>query len=149
MTNPLEQEVARRRTFAIISHPDAGKTTLTEKILLFGGAVSLDPRFDPKMAEEMAGGGDLQTLVHSIPARFERFEVVAICILLDRGERAATLQDLDGLFLSRVENVISSEASDEGFDCRFLVPDLLIVSSTINLPLSPGREKRSSLLQIR
>ena len=35
----IRQEVERRRTFAIISHPDAGKTTLTEKILLFGGAV--------------------------------------------------------------------------------------------------------------
>jgi len=37
----LEQEVRRRRTFAIISHPDAGKTTLTEKLLLFGGAIQL------------------------------------------------------------------------------------------------------------
>ena len=36
-----EKEVARRRTFGIISHPDAGKTTLTEKLLLFGGAVQL------------------------------------------------------------------------------------------------------------
>lgn len=35
----LEEEIARRRTFAIISHPDAGKTTLTEKLLLFGGAI--------------------------------------------------------------------------------------------------------------
>lgn len=35
------QEVAKRRTFAIISHPDAGKTTLTEKLLLFGGAIQL------------------------------------------------------------------------------------------------------------
>ena len=35
----LEQEIRRRRTFAIISHPDAGKTTLTEKLLLFGGAI--------------------------------------------------------------------------------------------------------------
>ena len=35
----LAREVARRRTFAIISHPDAGKTTLTEKLLLFGGAL--------------------------------------------------------------------------------------------------------------
>ncbi|MEL7271773.1 MAG: GTP-binding protein, partial [Bacteroidota bacterium] len=32
-------EIARRRTFGIISHPDAGKTTLTEKLLLFGGAI--------------------------------------------------------------------------------------------------------------
>ncbi len=37
----LEKEVARRRTFAIISHPDAGKTTITEKILLFGGAIQM------------------------------------------------------------------------------------------------------------
>src|SRR5579862_9592320 len=39
--SPLAREVARRRTFAIISHPDAGKTTLTEKLLLFGGAIQL------------------------------------------------------------------------------------------------------------
>jgi peptide chain release factor 3 len=37
----LRQEIARRRTFAIVSHPDAGKTTLTEKLLLYGGAVHL------------------------------------------------------------------------------------------------------------
>ena len=35
------REIARRRTFAIISHPDAGKTTLTEKLLLFGGAIQM------------------------------------------------------------------------------------------------------------
>lgn len=35
----LEQEIAKRRTFGIVSHPDAGKTTLTEKLLLFGGAI--------------------------------------------------------------------------------------------------------------
>jgi peptide chain release factor 3 len=37
----IQQQVSRRRTFAIISHPDAGKTTLTEKLLLFGGAIKL------------------------------------------------------------------------------------------------------------
>ena len=42
MNHPeLQAEVARRRTFAIISHPDAGKTTLTEKLLLYGGAIRL------------------------------------------------------------------------------------------------------------
>ena len=35
----LKEEIARRRTFGIVSHPDAGKTTLTEKLLLFGGAI--------------------------------------------------------------------------------------------------------------
>ncbi len=39
--NPLDKEVRRRRTFAIISHPDAGKTTLTEKLLLFSGAIQI------------------------------------------------------------------------------------------------------------
>lgn len=37
----IQNEVAKRRTFAIISHPDAGKTTLTEKLLLFGGAIQM------------------------------------------------------------------------------------------------------------
>lgn len=37
----LKDEIAKRRTFAIISHPDAGKTTLTEKLLLYGGAINL------------------------------------------------------------------------------------------------------------
>lgn len=42
MNNPdIQKEAARRRTFAIISHPDAGKTTLTEKLLLYGGALDL------------------------------------------------------------------------------------------------------------
>jgi peptide chain release factor 3 len=40
-TDRLKREVAARRTFAIISHPDAGKTTLTEKVLLYGGAIHL------------------------------------------------------------------------------------------------------------
>ena len=39
--NALNDQISRRRTFAIISHPDAGKTTLTEKLLLFGGAIQL------------------------------------------------------------------------------------------------------------
>ncbi len=40
-TPTLPAEIARRRTFAIISHPDAGKTTLTEKFLLYGGAIQM------------------------------------------------------------------------------------------------------------
>jgi peptide chain release factor 3 len=41
MSDDISRAVARRRTFAIIAHPDAGKTTLTEKLLLFGGAIQL------------------------------------------------------------------------------------------------------------
>ena len=43
MSLDLQAEVRRRRTFAIISHPDAGKTTLTEKLLLFSAARSTSP----------------------------------------------------------------------------------------------------------
>ena len=41
LTPAMQNEINRRRTFAIISHPDAGKTTLTEKFLLYGGAITL------------------------------------------------------------------------------------------------------------
>ena len=44
----LEKEVAQRRTFAIISHPDAGKTTITEQLLLFGGVIR-EAAFLPQM----------------------------------------------------------------------------------------------------
>ena len=40
-SSELPADIAKRRTFAIIAHPDAGKTTLTEKLLLFGGAIQL------------------------------------------------------------------------------------------------------------
>ena len=41
MSSELLQQIQQRRTFAIISHPDAGKTTMTEKLLLFGNAIQL------------------------------------------------------------------------------------------------------------
>jgi peptide chain release factor 3 len=52
--NTVAQEVARRRTFAIISHPDAGKTTLTEKLLLFGGAIQMAGAVKSKKAARHA-----------------------------------------------------------------------------------------------
>ena len=48
------EEIARRRTFGIISHPDAGKTTLTEKLLLFGGAIQLAGAVKSKKASRHA-----------------------------------------------------------------------------------------------
>jgi len=50
----LAREIARRRTFAIISHPDAGKTTLTEKLLLYGGAIHLAGSVKARRAERHA-----------------------------------------------------------------------------------------------
>jgi peptide chain release factor 3 len=50
----LQKEIDRRRTFAIISHPDAGKTTLTEKLLLFGGAIQMAGTVKAKKAARHA-----------------------------------------------------------------------------------------------
>ena len=50
----IAREAARRRTFAIISHPDAGKTTLTEKLLLYGGAVTLAGSVAARKAQRQA-----------------------------------------------------------------------------------------------
>ncbi|MDD9149395.1 MULTISPECIES: peptide chain release factor 3 [unclassified Sporolactobacillus] len=52
--NQLQQEIRRRRTFAIISHPDAGKTTLTEKLLVLGGAIRTAGAVKSRKAEKFA-----------------------------------------------------------------------------------------------
>lgn len=54
MDKQLQKEVDRRRCFGIISHPDAGKTTLTEKLLLFGGAIQLAGAVKARKAERHA-----------------------------------------------------------------------------------------------
>ncbi|MEM8716183.1 MAG: GTP-binding protein, partial [Cyanobacteria bacterium P01_G01_bin.4] len=51
---PIANEIERRRTFAIISHPDAGKTTLTEKLLLYGGAVNMAGAVKAKKSQRHA-----------------------------------------------------------------------------------------------
>ncbi len=50
----LEQEIKKRRTFAIISHPDAGKTTITEKLLLYGGAIQMAGTVKAKRSKKFA-----------------------------------------------------------------------------------------------
>ena len=54
MADATRHEIERRRTFAIISHPDAGKTTLTEKLLLYGGAIHLAGSVKARRAERHA-----------------------------------------------------------------------------------------------
>ena len=53
----ISQEISKRRTFAIISHPDAGKTTITEKVLLFGSVI--------QRAGEVKGRGSTGAFAHS------------------------------------------------------------------------------------
>ncbi|MCF6765587.1 peptide chain release factor 3 [Thiotrichales bacterium 19S3-7] len=54
MNKQLQMQISKRRTFAIISHPDAGKTTITEKLLLFGGAIQLAGEVKGKKASRHA-----------------------------------------------------------------------------------------------
>ncbi|MEQ8214639.1 MAG: peptide chain release factor 3, partial [Smithellaceae bacterium] len=54
MSKQLLKEIDRRRTFGIISHPDAGKTTLTEKLLLFGGAIQMAGAVKARKADKHA-----------------------------------------------------------------------------------------------
>ncbi|MEC8039077.1 MAG: GTP-binding protein, partial [Pseudomonadota bacterium] len=54
------EEAGRRRTFAIISHPDAGKTTITEKLLLFGGAIQMAGAVRARRADRHAASDFLK-----------------------------------------------------------------------------------------
>ena len=82
----LPPEIARRRTFAIISHPDAGKTTLTEKFLLYGGAIQMAGQVRAKgearrtrsdfMAMEKDRGISVSASAMSFDYRDHRFNLV-------------------------------------------------------------------------
>ena len=67
----IQQEVARRRTFAIISHPDAGKTTLTEKLLLFAGAIQIAGSVKARKASRHASS-DWMEIESSAASRWPR-----------------------------------------------------------------------------
>ena len=62
------KEIERRRTFAIISHPDAGKTTLTEKLLLYGGAIQLagSVKGGPPRRLRLDGAGEAARHLHHL-----------------------------------------------------------------------------------
>ena len=60
----IRQEIERRRTFAIISHPDAGKTTLTEKFLLYGGAIQTAGSVKGKQGDKHAVSDWMELILH-------------------------------------------------------------------------------------
>ena len=86
-TDELSREVARRRTFAIISHPDAGKTTLTEKLLLYGGAIEVAGAVRTRKAQRHATSDWMaieQSRGISITSTVLQFEYDGYCLnLLD------------------------------------------------------------------
>ena len=79
----LAEEISRRRTFAIISHPDAGKTTLTEKLLLYGGAIQLAGSVKGKAAARHAVSDWMELEKQrgiSITSSVMQFEYDGFCI---------------------------------------------------------------------
>ena len=90
MTETLKEAVSRRRTFAIISHPDAGKTTLTEKLLLFGGAIQL-------AGEVKAKKDRIQTRSDWMKIERERgISVVTSVMTFEYGDNVFNLLDTPG-----------------------------------------------------
>src|SRR6185295_4506596 len=87
LDDELIREVARRRTFAIISHPDAGKTTLTEKLLLYGGAIEMAGAVRARKGQRHATSDWMameQTRGISITSTALQFEYEGCCLnLLD------------------------------------------------------------------
>ena len=90
MVEDIKQAVARRRTFAIIAHPDAGKTTLTEKLLLFGGAIQL-------AGEVKAKKDRIQTRSDWMKIERERgISVVTSVMTFEYGDNVFNLLDTPG-----------------------------------------------------
>lgn len=87
INDDLVREVSRRRTFAIISHPDAGKTTLTEKLLLYGGAIEVAGAVRTRKAQRHATSDWMaieQSRGISITSTVLQFEYDGYCLnLLD------------------------------------------------------------------
>lgn len=85
--NIIRKEVLRRRTFAIISHPDAGKTTLTEKLLLYGGAIEAAGAVKSNRAQQAATSDWMELEKQrgiSITSTVLQFEYSSFCLnLLD------------------------------------------------------------------
>jgi len=90
MAETIKDAVARRRTFAIIAHPDAGKTTLTEKLLLFGGAIQL-------AGEVKAKKDRIQTRSDWMKIERERgISVVTSVMTFEYGDNVFNLLDTPG-----------------------------------------------------
>ena len=100
----IEKEVRRRKTFAIIAHPDAGKTTLTEKLLLYGGAIQLAGAVKAKKEGKAIG----QTATSSSQTLKQRDSILA----LPFGKRKRN-EDEDEEILAAQKLALEQEAEQE------------------------------------
>ena len=96
----LKEEISRRRTFAIISHPDAGKTTLTEKFLLYGGAIAQAGAVKGKKNSRAAVSDWMEIEKQrgiSVTSSVMQFQYEGFCINILEGRRAADTEAVQGL----------------------------------------------------
>ena len=96
----LSDEVRRRRTFAIISHPDAGKTTLTEKLLLYGGAIHLAGSVKARRAARHATSDWMQ---------MEQERGISVTSSVLQFEYLGREPDVDGTFEGSEEGISEAE----------------------------------------
>lgn len=121
----LAQEYRRRRTFAIISHPDAGKTTLTEKLLLFGGAI--------RLAGQVKARGDRRR-AHSDWLKIEQQRGISVT-------SSAMIFERDGIVFNLLDTPGHEDFSEDTYrtltavDCAVMVLDAAkgIESQTLKL----------------
>jgi len=104
-----QKEIERRRTFAIISHPDAGKTTLTEKFLLYGGAIQLAGSVKGKKTARHAVSDWMEIEKQrgiSVTSSVMQFQHDGFCVNILDGKRcrAASPQAFQGLLHAKYPN---------------------------------------------
>ena len=107
----LDKAVANRRTFAIISHPDAGKTTLTEKLLLFGGAIKLAGAVKARGAQRRA---------HSDWMKVERERGISVT-------SSVMTFDFDGLTFNQLDTPGHEDFSEDTYRTLTAVDSVIMV----------------------
>ena len=104
MDEKTKKQIERRRTFAIISHPDAGKTTLTEKLLLYGGAIQSAGSVKGKQSDKHAVSDWMELEKQrgiSVTSSVMQFEYEGYCInILDTAGHQDFSEDTYGAFRS-------------------------------------------------
>ena len=143
MTYALETK--RRRTFAIISHPDAGKTTLTEKLLLFSGAIQIAGSVKARKATRHALDGVYVTSGERLTFRRLPPPTVAALEKLVHviSQRVGRALERQGILVRDLENNFLAVDTPDGTD----FDDLLGHSITYRIALGPHQGRKAFTLQ--
>ena len=143
----IQQGIARRRTFAIISHPDAGKTTLTEKLLLFGAAIRTAGAVKSRKAKKHAASDWMaveQERGISVTSSVMQFSYAGLVInLLDTPGHADFSEDTYRV-LTAVDSALMVVDSAKGVEERTI--KLMDVCRLRNTPIMSFVNKSTSVI---